>query len=234
MTKVGKTVLIAGVILVGAIGFIIWDKLYRVQAQPAWIAADPHDTYFYGSVGARHTGGVPYWLWLAMPRIFPEHMPGLGGYASVGMSWEEGKEMPVGFAKQRVGYIRVTGNCALCHVVSQSNGPDRAPSIVAALPDRTTDITPFVTFWKAFAADSRFNADEFFSEIDSDTKLSLLDRLLYRYVFIPRTKRMLMNNPEQALLSPELREHLRNPHSEAPFADRQMKLLREHFTEQSQ
>src|ERR1019366_8998288 len=141
MKNVWMTILIAVLVLALATGVAVWSALYRVVAQPAWIAGDQRDTYFYGSQGEGKTAGVPYWVWLAMPRIFPEHMPGLGGYASLGMSWEEGKEMPIGFAKQRVGYIRVIGNCALCHVISQSNGPDRAPSIIPAMPGRTTDIT---------------------------------------------------------------------------------------------
>ena len=113
--------LVAVVLLVGlavVAGITIWWKLYRVVPQPAWITADARDNYFYGSVGAGQTAGIPYWVWLEMPRMFPEYMPGPGGYASLGLSWEEGREMPVGFAKQRVGYIRVTGNCALCHAVS--------------------------------------------------------------------------------------------------------------------
>ncbi len=232
MRRVGKTILIAVAILVVSIGFVVWYKIYRVQKQPAWIAANQRDTYFYGSVDARDTAGVPYWLWLAMPRIFPEHMPGLGGYASLGMSWEEGKEMPVGFAKQRVGYIRVTGNCALCHVTSASNGPDRAPTIVAATPGRTTNITPLLLFWKQCATDPRFNANEFFAEIDGDIKLSILDRLLYRYVLIPHMRKMLMNDPAQVLLSPALRAHLRDPHSDVPFEDPEMKMLRDNLTRQ--
>lgn len=234
MKNVWMTILIAVLVLALATGVVVWSALFRVVAQPAWIAGDQRDTYFYGSQGAGKTAGVPYWIWLAMPRIFPEHMPGLGGYASLGISWEEGKEMPIGFAKQRVGYIRVTGNCALCHVISQSNGPDRAPSIIPAIPGRTTDITPLLAFWKACAADPRFNADEFFAEIDSDTKLPILDRMLYRYVLIPRTRNALMGDPAQALFSPALRAHIRDPHSDKPFADPQLKLLRDNMRQQSQ
>ena len=217
MKKAWKTALISVVSLAGVVGFTAWCAMYRELAQPAWITSDQRDTYFYGSVGSRTTDGVPYWVWLAMPRIFPEHMPGPGGYASLGMSWEEGKEMPIGFAKQRVGYIRVTGNCALCHVISH-----------------TTDIKPLLNFLTKCATDPRFNADEFFAEIASDTKLSILDRLIYRYVLIPRARKVLINDPALALLSPELRAHLRDPHSDAPFADQQMKLLKAYMIQQSQ
>ena len=35
--------------------------------------------------------------------------------------------MPAGFAKKTVGYVRVAGNCAMCHAYSRSNGPDARP-----------------------------------------------------------------------------------------------------------
>src|SRR5215472_12484542 len=174
---------------------VVWYKFYRVVPQPVWIHADQRDTFFYGSVDANHVLGVPYWIWLALPRMFPEYMPAPGGYAALGMSWEEGREMPVGFAKQRIGYIRVTGNCALCHAVSHPNGPDEAPTIVAAVPGHATDMKPLYSFLQQSAKDPRFNADEFLSEIDTATKLSFLDRLLYRYVLIPRTQKALSDDP---------------------------------------
>ncbi len=222
-----KPLLIAVIVLVLLAGVLVWSKLNRVVAQPKWIASDQRTTYFYGSVDAGKATGIPYWIWLAMPRIFPEHMPGTGGYASLGLSWEEGREMPAGFAKQRIGYIRVTGNCALCHVISQPGGPDQPPIIVAAMPGRTTDLKPLLNFVAECATDSRFNADELFAEIDSDTKLSYFDRLLYRYVLIPRTRKALIDNPEQVLFSPALRAHIRDPHSSEPFADPSMRSLRD-------
>ena len=117
-------------------GGALWYQLRYVSAQPAWIASTPLNQYFYGSVGASTTRGIPYWVWLAMPRIFPEHMPGPGGYASLGMAWQEGIEMPVGFAKQNVGYTRVSGNCALCHVMTRPTQPDQAPLILPAVAGR--------------------------------------------------------------------------------------------------
>jgi hypothetical protein len=197
-----------------------------VTPQPKWIGASQRDNFFYGSVDPKGAPGIPYWIWLAMPRMFPEYMPGPGGYAALGMSWEEGREMPVGFAKQRVGYIRVTGNCALCHAVSYPNGPDEAPTIVAAVPGRATDMKPLFTFFQQSAKDPRFNADEIFSEVDTATKVSFLDRLLYRYVLIPRTRQALMNDPGAVLFSSALRAHAQNPQSDTPFDNERMKTLR--------
>jgi hypothetical protein len=226
-TSVKKKILIAvAVLLLGLVGIMTWRKLYRVVPQPAWISADPRDQYFYGSVGAEQTPGIPYWLWLAMPRMFPEYMPSPGGYAALGMSWEEGKEMPVGFAKQRIGYIRVTGNCALCHAVSQSTAADQPPIIIPAVAGRATDVQPLLTFYRRCAQDPRFTADDFLSEIDTYTKLSFTDRLLYRYVLIPRMREALLD-AATLLFDPAIREHSRNPQSDAPFSEQPMKGLKE-------
>lgn len=223
-----KTVIAVVVLAALAVALAItaWWKLHHVTPQPKWISENSRDSFFYGSVGAENTEGIPYWLWLAMPRMFPDYMPGPGGYASLGMSWQEGREMPVGFAKQNVGYVRVTGNCALCHAVSYFHEPDQAPTIVAAVPGRATDMKPLYTFFQQSAKDPRFNADEFFSEIDTATKLSFLDRLIYRYVLIPRARQALMRDPSQVLLDSALRVHAQDPSSEAPFNTEQMKALR--------
>src|ERR1035438_9682430 len=141
MKKLVKAILVI-VLLALLLGISAWWKLSHVVPQPGWITSNQRDSYFYGSVGDARAAGLPYWMWLAMPRLFPEHMPGPGGYAALGMSWEEGAEMPVGFAKHRAGYIRVAGNCALCHAKSRANGKDEAPTILPFTKDQTADIEP--------------------------------------------------------------------------------------------
>jgi hypothetical protein len=233
MNKAWKVIATVALVLIAAIGIGAWHQLCHVKAQPAWVTASPQNRYFYGSVGARETRGIPYWIWLAMPRVFPEYMPGPGGYASLGMAWEEGKEMPVGFAKQQIGYVRVSGNCALCHVTTRLAQPDQAPDILPAISGKTTDLNALLNFMRQCAADPRFNADELFSEIDSDTSLSLSDKALYRYVLIPRIRRAFLQDPAQVLLSPAIRAHWQNPRSDAPFADADLKVLQSYVRQQS-
>jgi hypothetical protein len=220
-------IVVAGfVALVIVIAICLWSHLYRVVPQPAWITADQRDNFLYGSVDAQDVSGIPYWIWLAMPRTFPEYMPGVGGYAAFGVAWEEGREMPAGFAKQRIGYIRVTGNCALCHTTFNRNTPDAVPAVVPAVAGHVTDIKPLMTFFTRCAQDPRFNADEILSEVETATKLSLFDRLLYRYVLIPRTRKALLD-PAPEILAPPLLLHAQVPQSETPFSDSQMKALRD-------
>jgi hypothetical protein len=216
-----KRLLAVTVLVVLAVSIAAWYKLYRDVPQPGWIAADPRDDFLYGSVGAERTAGIPYWVWLVLPRICPEHLPGPGGYAALGRPWEEGREMPAGFAKKKVGYIRVAGNCALCHAVFSHPGPNEVPVPVIAGPGQAEDLQPLQTFLARCAQDPHFNADDILSEIDMATKLSILDRLLYRYVLIPRTRRALLDR--SALIDSALRLH--NQHPDAPFSEPRTKSL---------
>jgi hypothetical protein len=234
MKKTWKASATVVILLIVGIVIAAWYQLRHVRGQPAWMTASSQNRYFYGSVGARETPGIPYWVWLAMPRVFPEHMPGPGGYASLGMAWQEGIEMPVGFTKQQVGYIRVSGNCALCHVTTQFTQPDQAPVILPATSGKTTDLKPLLNFFRQCAADPRFNADELFSEIEHDTSLSLWDKALYRYVLIPRIKRALLDDPAQVLFTPAIRAHWQDPRSDSPFVDPELKELRDYIRQQTQ
>src|ERR1035438_614440 len=119
-----RYIVMLAVIVVGlAYEFGIWYEFYRDVPQPASITDTGRHRFLYGSVGTKESAGIPYWIWLALPRIFPEYLPGPRGYASLGLSWEETREMPVGLSKKTVGYVRVAGNCALCHAYSRPTGP---------------------------------------------------------------------------------------------------------------
>ena len=88
------------VVLVGLLAAIGWWRFTRVV--PTYYASD-EEHFKYGYIGVEAAAGMPYWLWLIMPRMFPEKLPGPGGYASLGMVWEEGREMPVGLTKTTIG-----------------------------------------------------------------------------------------------------------------------------------
>jgi hypothetical protein len=213
-----KTFVVIAVLVIVAAGVAlgVWCTLYRVVPQPAAFTAGDMNRYFYGSIEAEKAAGIPYWIWLVLPRVFPEYMPGVGGYASFGLSWEEGKEMPVGFAKQRIGYIRVTGNCALCHALSRPVAGDPVPRIIPSEAGRTTDIRPLLAFYQKCAADPRFSAGDLLGEIDNATGLSFADRLLYRFVLIPRARKRLRAADPSLLFGPTIREHVRDPKSHIP------------------
>jgi hypothetical protein len=104
------------VVLGIAAGWFTWYKFFRDEGEPAW--ANETERFKYGSIGAEAARGIPYYIWLVLPRTFPEYIPGPGGYKAFGLVWEEGHEMPVGFTKRVIGFARVGNNCALCHTGS--------------------------------------------------------------------------------------------------------------------
>ena len=101
--KLALLVLLLLVVVFGAVG---WYKFFREEPQPDWVTATPDMRFKYGSIGAEHDAGLPYWIFFVLPRMFPEKLPGPGGYASLGVAWEQGQELPIGFTKKVVGFPR--------------------------------------------------------------------------------------------------------------------------------
>src|SRR6185436_4011792 len=188
MSRLGW-ILIVLVLLVGAVGLYLYYHLDRVAPVPQFASAEEH--FLYGSVGTEEAG-VPYWIWLVLPRIFPEYLPGPGGYASIGIMAHDGHEMPIGFSKVDIGVPRVGVNCALCHTATVRAAPGVAPMVYPGAPAHQTGAQEYVRFLVAAASDARFTADTILNEIAKNVQLSLPDRLLYRFVLIPKTRRALL------------------------------------------
>jgi mono/diheme cytochrome c family protein len=188
--------LVVALLILGGIGgYMAWYKLFREER----LSFDSIEEQFkYGSIGQENQGGIPYWVWVVLPRMFPEKLPGPGGYASLGFAWEEGRELPIGFTKKTIGFERVGINCAFCHTATYRTTPEQEkPNIVIAAPSHQLDSQSYLRFLFASAADPRFTADNIMKEIDRSYQLSWLDRLLYRYVLIPQTKTALLKQKEE-------------------------------------
>jgi mono/diheme cytochrome c family protein len=192
-----KLFLLLLLVLAGAAGIVGWYKLFREEPQPAWVTSTPDMRFKYGSIGAEHDAGIPYWIWYVLPRVFSDKLPRPTGYASLGVLWEPEQELPVGFTKKVIGFPRIANNCASCHAASYRKAPDAPPTIVPAGPNHTLDLQAFFRFVVDCAKDPRFNADDLLAEIDSHTDLPLLDRLMYRYLLIPITRKRLLEREEQ-------------------------------------
>ena len=166
-------------------GWFAWVKFLRAEPEPVW--KDQAERFKYGSIGAEFSRGIPYWIWEVLPRVFPDLMPGPGGYQAVGLVWEEGHEMPVGFTKRVIGFPRVANNCAVCHVGTWRSRAEETPHVVVASPANTVNVQAMLRFLTRAGGDSRFNAGVLLAAIAQDTKLSLADRLIYRFILIPAT-----------------------------------------------
>ncbi len=181
------------VLLVGIVGYVGWYNLFR-EVPTYYESAEDH--FKYGSIGTEQEQGVPYWIWLVLPRIFPDKLPGPGGYTSLGITWEEGQEMPVGFTKKTIGFPRVGINCATCHSTTFRKTADDKPTIVAAGPSNKFDLQGYIRFLSASANDSRFTPDYILEEIKYSHDFSWLEKVLYRYLIIPQTRKALLQQQD--------------------------------------
>lgn len=193
-----KKTLLFGVVIWGLfLAFFGWYKFFREVPQPDWVTSTPEMRFKYASIGGENDAGIPYWIFVVLPRMFPEYLPGNGGYASLGVPWEEGMELPVGFSKKTIGFERVGNNCGVCHTTSYRKHKDDAPTYVAAGPGHTANIEGFFTFVIDCAKDPRFNPDNILEQIAMVHDLSFIDKLIYRFLIIPITKKRLLEREAQ-------------------------------------
>src|SRR5688572_9836745 len=99
--------------------------------------ADIVTEFKYGSVGTEWTVGVPYWLWIVLPEVFPDKLPNRpgSGYAKLGFTYENPQnDLPIG-ASTSGGFLpRVGLNCATCHAGAYRAAPGAPPTIVLGMP----------------------------------------------------------------------------------------------------
>jgi hypothetical protein len=177
------------------LGWFGWYKFFREVPEPKW--TDEAERFKYGSIGAEFSRGMPYWIWEVLPRVFPDLMPGPGGYKSFGFVWEAGHEMPVGFTKQTIGFPRVANNCAICHVGTWRSKEEETPHVVVASPANTVNVQAMLRFLTKVGNDSRFTSSVLLAEIQRDTKLSFIDQQIYRFILIPQTRTQLQRQQKQ-------------------------------------
>jgi len=169
-----------------AAGVGAWRMMFRVEPV-RWHRVE--DQFAHGSIGVEPVQGLPYYLWMVLPRVFPQYLPGPGGYASLGFTWVEGEELPIGFSKMTVGFPRVAVNCAACHTGTWRASPGGERHVVLAANTTTADIQAYQRFLVQAASDPRFNTDVLMPAIEYAARgLSASERALYRSVLIPQTR----------------------------------------------
>ena len=182
----------AAVVLVGgALAITAWYKLYRVV--PTTEYASDEENFKYGSIGTEDSAGLPFYMWKVLPRVFPDLLPGPGGYASLGMIFEPGHDSPIGFSVKTIGFPRIGVNCGICHVGTLRDRADAQPRITVGGTAIQFDSQSYLRFLVRCVEDPRFTADRIVEEMVRDgAPLSALDRFLYRHLIIPQTRKALL------------------------------------------
>lgn len=138
----------------------------------------PEEHFKYGSTGGEQNMGFPYWIWRALPQVCSEFLPGKG-YESLGMVYEDGKDLPIGVSRRRhLGVDRVFLNCAVCHTSTIRKSPESKPEVVLGMPAQTFDIKAFQEFFYNCGASGKFTRENIVPEIEhvAKRKLSLIDK----------------------------------------------------------
>lgn len=177
--------------------------------------ADAAEHFKYGSIGAEPGGSLlntvgglapPYWILMALPEVCPDMLP--GGYASVGLLIEEGRDRPIGVSRRRrLGTDMAGFNCAVCHTGTYRESPESESQIVLGMPANQLYFQELTRFIIECPLDERFTADNVLGKIEEiGGDLDWLDRLIYRTQLIPRTREqtLVLGNRISRLLTDEV------------------------------
>ena len=184
-------VIVGIIVLLGA-----WLAWHFCSDRPVrYSSAEEH--FKYGSIGSevggsvfRPVGGIlpPYWIFKVLPAVCPDKLP--GGYASLGLIFERGHEMPIGVSQRfRLGFEQAGLNCSVCHTGTYRATPASEPQIVLGMPAHGLDLQRFFSFVNGCILDPRFTPDNVIGQIRAaGGKPSWLDRYLLRTQVIPRAR----------------------------------------------
>ena len=153
---------------------------------------DVVEHYKYGSIGSEAGGGIPYWIWLVLPEVFPEHLPQNkpgNGYERFGFVYEPGQDRPLGTSVREAPFPLIALNCASCHIGTVRDAPGAPAQIVLGMPAQQLDFLGYQRFLIAAAEDERFNGDTLIPAIKRvHDNFDWFEQQVYRYVVIPRLR----------------------------------------------
>jgi len=200
--------LLAGVIvLIGGVAFAIW---YGRESTPHYADATEH--FKYGSIGAEPRSGIPYHVWQALPRLFPEVFRpaverGAGPYSVFGFLYEtdaDGKprDLPIGLSRRTVnGVDMVWFNCSVCHVGTWRMDAASPPQIVLGMPSNNLDLGGFVNFLLGTAAvDMALGPENLIEQVEANGEdLGFVERLFWQYGVAPRLREGLIERSSRLM-----------------------------------
>lgn len=186
--QIALLVIAVGIVAVAA--YFYWS--FHPNRPVDYASIDDH--FKYGSIGSEPPSGIPYWIFKVMPDMFPEKLP--GGYASLGLIEEPGRDLPIGFSKRRVIVDRVGLNCAVCHTGTVRETPQSKPVVILGMPANRLQLENYIRFLTAVALDRRFTIDNVMTAIEARTTLGPIEKIIYR-TSIPLTREALIEQGER-------------------------------------
>lgn len=151
--------------------------------------------FAHGSIGADEGSGLPYWVWQALPRLFPEQFGGRNDYSAFGFLYRKGadgkpEDLPIGISKRDYqGVDLVWFNCAVCHTGTWRSAATAEPNLVAGMPANNFDIYRFIRFVLDAGVDERLAAETLIPAMQqAGAKFSPLEKLVWQYYVIPRVR----------------------------------------------
>ena len=140
----------------------------------------------------QYEGTFPFWLWLVLPRLFPEYLTDKGGYLALGLTWEPGAALPIGVERFQSGNLSQEHlSCKSCHLLKEGTAADTPPAL--RLANVSFSHERYHQFLMDCVSDPRFTADYLLSAIDYNVRMPWLRKQIYRWVTIPQLKAKFLN-----------------------------------------
>jgi len=184
---------IALAVVLGLFSYGVYANL--LKAEPDTVFDDPSDQFKYGAIGLSMANRVPTYIWNVAPELCADLLPEYGrggdakkGWASLGMLYEPGKDVPVGFAQRQIGYPSVEPNCALCHTGSYQTAPDAEQQLILGGSAHQLDLESFQWFLYDCAESDAFTDKNVLAAIEKNVDLSWFQKQVYRFAIIPFAK----------------------------------------------
>src|SRR5262245_10913881 len=167
--------------LLAAVLVLVIYLVRRLTSDRPVVYADRVEHFKYGSTGGERASGLPYELWLALPDLFADKLPGKG-YESLGFLYEKGKDLPIGTSRRTVqGLDRVFVNGAVCHSGTVRDDPGSAPQVYVGMPANSFDIQKWTLFLFDCVADERFTPQRLLLEMNKHGHVDRINDALLRY-----------------------------------------------------
>ncbi len=163
----------------------------------------------YGSIGSELANGLPYRLFVALPKLFPEEFGKEKDYSHFGFIYEEGKnrkkDLPIGFGQGVRSSIDVAWfNCSVCHTGKVILPGEDKPRIIPGMPANTVELEKFFLALFRMVEDKDFSWEskkfqEAIQSPEAGGKLSWFDKILWQWTVVPNTRNVLLDRRNRLL-----------------------------------